>query len=87
MRLTHWMNNALGNTGKTVIYTDPITIGPAHSDPVSSLRELADALDAGRVQLLVMLGGNPVYDAPADFDFGSNLAKANIFGSPVSAPQ
>ena len=36
---------------------------------------LADAIKRGRVDTLVMLGGNPAYDAPADLDFAKALAK------------
>ena len=33
---------------------------------------------AGKVDLLVILGGNPVYDAPADFGFADALKNTNI---------
>ncbi len=62
--LAHAMNNALGNVGKTVFYTDPIEVNPV--DQRQSLQELVDDIDAGRVELLVILGGNPVYNTPAD---------------------
>ena len=41
----------------------------APADQTESLRELVAAMDAGAVEMLVILGGNPVYDAPADLDF------------------
>ena len=72
----HVMNATLNNPGTTVIYTDPLAIGPEETDPISSLRDLTTDLDAGKVQLLLILGGNPVYDAPADFDFAAKLPKA-----------
>jgi molybdopterin-containing oxidoreductase family iron-sulfur binding subunit len=75
--LAHTINGALGNAGTTVIYTDPIVFGPDATDPVASLRELAGELDAGHVDVLLLLGGNPVYDAPADFEFAQKLAKAS----------
>ena len=56
--LAHAMNQALGNIGTTVTY------GPAiEPNPISqhaSLAELATAMDAGQVQVLVILGNNPV---------------------------
>jgi MoCo/4Fe-4S cofactor protein with predicted Tat translocation signal len=65
--LAHAMNNALGNVGKTVFYTDPLEINSV--DQRQSLQELVGDLDAGRVDLLVIMGGNPVYNAPADLRF------------------
>ena len=74
--LAHAMNDALGNVGATVIYTDPIEASTA--DQIQGLRELAADLGAGKVDLLVILGGNPVYTAPADLDFGQQLMKAKL---------
>jgi len=72
--LAHAMNAALGNVGKTVYYTDPLEANPVNE--VESLRDLVNDINGGKVDLLVMLGGNnPVYDAPVDFDFGSALLK------------
>ena len=68
------MNHALGNAGATVFHTDPIEARPTNQ--ISSLADLAEDLDAGRVQTLVILGGNPVYDAPADLEFEQKLLKA-----------
>ena len=42
---------------------------------MSSLASLVSAMKAGAVQTLVVLGGNPVFDAPADLDFASAMAK------------
>ena len=75
--LAHAMNDALGNVGKTVVYTDPIEANPV--DQTLSLRELVADIDAGVVELLVIVGGNPVYNAPADlrFDLG-RLSKVKL---------
>src|ERR1044071_1158956 len=62
--LAHAMNNTLGNVGKTVFYTSPLEVNSV--DQRQSLQELVGDLDAGRVELLVMLGGNPVYNTPTD---------------------
>jgi len=62
--LAHAMNQALGNVGQTVVYTDPIEAQPV--DQVASLRELVGDIEAGRVEMLVIVGGNPVYNAPID---------------------
>ncbi|MDQ1637119.1 MAG: hypothetical protein QOF62_458 [Pyrinomonadaceae bacterium] len=60
----HELNNALGNVGKTVFYTDPIEANPV--DQRRSLQELINDIDGGRVELLVIVGGNPAYNTPAD---------------------
>src|SRR6202161_1043487 len=72
--LAHAMNASLGNVGKTVYYTDPLEANPGNE--MESLRDLVTDINAGKVDLLFMLGGNnPVYDAPVDFDFGPALLK------------
>ena len=60
------LNTSLGNTGKTVSYYET---KDAALPSVSSLASLVSAMKAGTVQTLVVLGGNPVFDAPADLDF------------------
>ena len=67
------INEQLGNLGATVIVTEPIERVP--EDPVRSLGELAAEMESGAVDLLVMLGVNPVYDAPADLEFARRLEK------------
>ena len=71
--LAHAMNAALGNAGATVVYTDPVQ--PVPVDQMQSMRELVNDMNNGRVDLLVILGGNPVYTAPADLKFGEALKK------------
>jgi len=65
--IAHALNQALGNTGKTVRYTEPVESNPM--DELASLGELVTAMRAGAVDSLLILGSNPVYDAPADFNF------------------
>lgn len=66
------LNTALGNTGKTVSYFET---KDAALPSVSSLAALVAAMTAGTVQTLVVLGGNPVFDAPVDLDFAAAMAK------------
>jgi molybdopterin-containing oxidoreductase family iron-sulfur binding subunit len=66
------LNTHLGNTGTTVTYYET---RDAALPSVSSLAALVSAMTGGAVQTLVVLGGNPVFDAPADLDFASALAK------------
>ncbi|MCW5980686.1 MAG: TAT-variant-translocated molybdopterin oxidoreductase [Bryobacteraceae bacterium] len=74
--LAHAMNQALGNTGKTVLHTDPLEAQPA--DQAASLRELAEEMAARRVDTLLILGGNPVYTAPADLQFRERLDSVRL---------
>ncbi len=60
--IAHAINSALGNTGNTVVYTEPIEINPV--DQIASITELIGEMNAGKVEVLLVLGGNPVYDAP-----------------------
>ncbi len=74
--LAHGINQTLGNTGKTVIYTDPVEANPV--DEIASLAELVKDMRDGAVETLLILGGNPVYDAPADFSFLDALKKVKL---------
>ena len=74
--LAHAINNALGNAGKTVVYTDPIEAQPVNE--MESIRELVADMNAGQVQTLLIIGGNPVYNAPADLSFEKALDKVNL---------
>lgn len=70
--LAHAINEALGAVGAVVAYqtvTDALTSGP------ESLAELVSATD---VETLLVLGGNPVYDAPADLDIAGLLARDGV---------
>ena len=74
--LVHAINGALGNTGKTVVYTDPVEANPA--DQMADLKALCADLDSGKVEVLFILGGNPVFNAPADLGFADKLIKAKL---------
>jgi molybdopterin-containing oxidoreductase family iron-sulfur binding subunit len=63
--LAHAMNQVLGNVGTTVVYGEPPELEPV--DQGASIRALAAEMAAGAVDVLAILGGNPVYDAPVDF--------------------
>lgn len=74
--IAHALNQTLGNTGKTVLYTDPVESNPV--DELASLGELVADMRSGAVEALLILGGNPVYDAPADFTFLDALKKVGF---------
>jgi len=69
--LAHAINAKLGNVGKTVFYTDPVDANPINQ--TESIKDLAADIRAGKVDLLVIIGSNPAYDAPADLDFANVL--------------
>jgi len=66
------INQTLGNAGETVQYTKE------DRRPLTAMKELAAELNTGTVKALVILGGNPAYDAPADFGFAEGIKKAGI---------
>jgi MoCo/4Fe-4S cofactor protein with predicted Tat translocation signal len=74
--LVHTMNQALGNVGQTVVYTDPLEADP--TEELRSLKELVADMDAGRVHVLVMIGSNPIYDSPSDVPFTDALQKVGF---------
>ena len=61
------VNGSQGAVGKTVFYTE--TVVPLPSEHVADLKALVADMNAGKVQWLVMLGVNPLYNAPADLAF------------------
>jgi len=65
--IAHAMNSTLGNVGKTVFYSEPLEVNSV--DQRQSLTDLIKDIDAGVVELLVILGGNPVYNTPSDLRF------------------
>ena len=71
--LAHAINHALGNAGATVHYTEPLEVESV--DQRESLSALVADMNAGQVESLFILGGNPVYDAPVDLDFAAALDK------------
>jgi len=68
--LAHAINGALGSLGKTVEFRDV----PASTE--GNIAELARALNANQVDTLVILGGNPVYSAPAQLNWADAQRKA-----------
>jgi len=74
--LAHQINQALGNVGKTVFHTDPADAHPVNQ--TESLRDLVADMRGGKVDLLVIMGGNPAYDAPVDLGFADSLKNSNV---------
>ncbi|HXQ97649.1 MAG TPA: TAT-variant-translocated molybdopterin oxidoreductase, partial [Candidatus Limnocylindrales bacterium] len=69
--LAHAINAALGSVGTTLYYTETVEEHPVNH--LESLRELCSDIYDGKVETLLILGVNPVYTAPHDFDFASKI--------------
>jgi molybdopterin-containing oxidoreductase family iron-sulfur binding subunit len=66
------LNVGLGNVGTTATYHETVdAVLPSRT----SLAELVTAMNAGGVSTLVILGGNPAYDAPADLELTAATKK------------
>ena len=65
--IAYAMNAKLGNLGQTV---DFVEVAPVAASTISAL---ATAIKAGSVKTLLVLNGNPAYNAPADLEFGALL--------------
>jgi Fe-S-cluster-containing dehydrogenase component len=70
--LAHAMNAHLGNAGTTVTYCAAIAADPRNQS--ASLAALAQDMMAKNVDTLVVIGGNPVYNAPRDVRFEEALS-------------
>jgi Fe-S-cluster-containing dehydrogenase component/anaerobic selenocysteine-containing dehydrogenase len=66
-------NRLLGNVERTVAYAAPLDA--SEGDGASAIAGLARDVEAGKVDTLISLGGNPVYDAPADLGFAKLLSR------------
>src|SRR5262245_22518558 len=74
--IAHAINERLGNNGKTVVHTEPVEAEPV--DQAQSLKDLVADMNAGRVDVLLILGGNPVYTAPADLGFADAMSRVML---------
>ncbi|HEY0429598.1 MAG TPA: TAT-variant-translocated molybdopterin oxidoreductase [Pyrinomonadaceae bacterium] len=63
--LGHAMNQALGNVGTTITYVEPFAPF-SETTQIDQLKQLVQEIDGGMVKMLVIIGGNPVYNTPAD---------------------
>ena len=71
--LAHAINAALGNVGRTVTYRESAIAEPASN--AQGLAQLAHDMHQGAVDVLVVLGANPVFDAPGELEFGAAMSK------------
>ncbi len=68
----HIMNRALGNIGRTISFL------PLEMPELKFIEDLTADLNRGGIRTVMILGGNPVFTAPADLDFATALQKAPV---------
>ncbi len=70
------INDALNNIGNTVDVTEePAADSGAGGGCFQDIAELANRINTNKVKTLLILGGNPVYDAPVNLGLAEKLAK------------
>lgn len=62
------LNERLGNVGKTVTYVSPVYLSGGDELP-----SLIEEMKSGSVDVLFILGGNPVYTTPSELQFKEAL--------------
>jgi Fe-S-cluster-containing dehydrogenase component len=67
--LCHWINAQLSAPLDCIAPVDPVEAG--HGE---SLRALSDALQARRIDFLIVIGANPAYDTPGELGIAEGLA-------------
>ena len=73
--LGHLLNELLGATESSVELIPLDDRDPDRGGQLQSLTGLAQHMLAGKVKTLVILGGNPAYDTPADLEFAGRMTK------------
>jgi len=74
--LAHAINEKLGNVGRTVVHTAPVAARSV--DHLESLGELVQDLQDGKVSVLIVLGGNPVFTAPPELKLAEAIQRAGL---------
>ncbi|MBI2423852.1 MAG: TAT-variant-translocated molybdopterin oxidoreductase [Candidatus Hydrogenedentes bacterium] len=82
--LAHAINAQTGAVeAGTISYIEPVEVQPTLHG--ASLASLVADMNSGAVQILVILGGNPVYDTPADINFADAMTKVALCAHLTSA--
>ena len=80
--LAHAINDRLGNLNATVRGVASVEAQPTNQ--TQAIKRLHSEMKAGRVDVLLIVGGNPLYNAPADLDFQSLLDPQKNQRAPLS---
>ncbi len=70
------INAAIGNAGETVTYHDVPFVDDSYSN--EAFVSLCNELSSGEFDTLVIVGGNPVYNAPADLNFAQIMERIPV---------
>jgi MoCo/4Fe-4S cofactor protein with predicted Tat translocation signal len=68
------INNTLSNLGNTVEY---FTTDNSSLSDTAKFGKFSKKLNSGKISTLIMFGGNPVYNAPSNFNFANGLKRVN----------
>lgn len=74
--VVHYINQILGNNGTTVVFTPSLEQKPV--DQWADLNSLIADLHSGQVDLLMVLGGNPVFSAPPELNLRGAIQMAKL---------
>lgn len=66
------LNSKLENFGKTIRFIESVESAVGET---ASLGQLVEKIDAGQIDALVILGGNPVFTAPSDYQLSKRIAR------------
>jgi len=73
--LVHSLNDKLGNHGKTITFTE--LPDPQRPSAISAIKDFANKLKNNQFKTVIVLGGNPVFDAPRGLGLGEALSKVD----------
>ena len=68
LQMINAINGAIGAYGSTVLLAEAIS--PERPSHLEAIKSLARGIREGGIKSLLIIGGNPMYDAPADLQFG-----------------
>jgi len=83
--VVHAINDALGSAGRDKRLPVKVCV-PIDPTDVPNRRSIAElAAEIGSVETLIIIDGNPVYDAPADVDFRGLLGEEKLTSVHISS--
>jgi molybdopterin-containing oxidoreductase family iron-sulfur binding subunit len=76
--VAHAINEVLGNLGKTVTFVEPIHKLDLKPEQTQTIADLIEDMKGGKVQVLIILGGNPSYSIPGAMGFNEVMDKVKL---------
>ena len=74
--VAHYINQQLGNIGKTVVLTPSLEQKPV--DQFADIQALVNDLNSGAVDLLLIIGGNPAFNTPPALNVRAAIQRAKM---------